>query len=127
MAFPSVTETDLHAGTPIPPRVGILALSITLQGSRHFCTSLLQYSVFKPLPNMLHLAGWYATILSAFVFSKGRFSKLTPQDLATTLISISDRSCTSYLHNQFWVGSWYFTIIFLLFVCIHSCSICLVI
>lgn len=70
MAFPGVTETDLHAGTALPLQAGILALTITFQGSRHLCISLL------PLPHMLHLTDWYATISSDFVFIRGRFSTL---------------------------------------------------
>lgn len=99
MAFPSVTETD-HAGTAFPPQAGILALTITFQGPRHFCTSLLQCSVFKPLPCRLHLAGRCATISSDFAFPRGRFANLSLEDLTLTLISMTDRSCTSYLHDQ---------------------------
>lgn len=100
MAFPSVTEAGLHVGTSLPLQAGILALPITFQEPRRLCTSLLQYSIFKPLPQMLHLAGWNATISCDFTFNRGRFSNLTPQDLTLALISITDRSCTSYLHDQ---------------------------
>lgn len=43
MVVPSVTKTDLKAGTALPLQAGVLDLPSTCQGRRHFCTASLEY------------------------------------------------------------------------------------
>lgn len=54
MVVPSVTKTEINAGTALPLQAGILAPPTTFQECRHFCTASLQYSIFKPLTCCFH-------------------------------------------------------------------------